>query len=454
LTGIIRRAIEQGADPSSFLQKAAMPVRLDRQSADFDQRFRDFLAAKREVSADVERATRAIVDDVVARGDAALIEATRKFDRLELDASGLRVTAAEIDAAVKACDAGTVDALKFARDRIDAFHRRQMPKDERFTDAAGVELGWRWSAVDAVGLYVPGGTAAYPSSVLMNAVPARVAGVLRVVMVVPAPDGRLNPLVLAAAHLGGVSEIYRVGGAQAVAALAYGTATIAPVAKIVGPGNAYVAAAKRLVFGKVGIDMIAGPSEVLVIADDTGNADWIAADLLAQAEHDTSAQSILITDSARLAADVERAVEAQLATLPRAAIARASWDDFGGIIKVASLDDAIELANAIAAEHLEIMTADAEGLSKKVRNAGAIFLGAHTPEAIGDYVGGSNHVLPTARSARFSSGLGVLDFMKRTSILKCGPDQLRALGPAAMTLGQAEGLDAHSRSVGLRLNLS
>ncbi|ERF83920.1 histidinol dehydrogenase [Bradyrhizobium viridifuturi] len=431
-----------------------MPVRLDRQSADFEQRFRDFLAAKREVSADVERATRAIVDDVAARGDAALLEATRKFDRLDITAAGLRITPAEIDAAVAACDPKTVEALSFARDRIETFHRRQLPKDERFTDAAGVELGWRWSAVDAVGLYVPGGTAAYPSSVLMNAVPARVAGVPRVVMVVPAPDGKLNPLVLAAAHLGGVSEIYRVGGAQAVAALAYGTASIAPVAKIVGPGNAYVAAAKRLVFGKVGIDMIAGPSEVLVIADDTGNADWIAADLLAQAEHDVSAQSILVTDSARLAADVERAVEAQLATLPRAAIARASWEDFGAVIKVAKLDDAVELANAIAAEHLEIMTADAEGLSKKVRNAGAIFLGAHTPEAIGDYVGGSNHVLPTARSARFSSGLGVLDFMKRTSILRCGPDQLRALGPAAMTLGQAEGLDAHSRSVGLRLNLS
>ncbi|MCA1452981.1 histidinol dehydrogenase [Bradyrhizobium sp. BRP22] len=431
-----------------------MPLRLDRSSADFEQRFAAFLTAKREVSADVERATRAIVDDVVARGDAALIEATRKFDRLDLDASRLRVTAAEIDAAVNACDAATVDALKFARDRIETFHQRQMPKDERFIDPLGVELGWRWSAVEAVGLYVPGGTAAYPSSVLMNAVPAKVAGVPRVVMVVPAPDGKLNPLVLAAAHLGGVAEIYRVGGAQAVAALAYGTATIAPVAKIVGPGNAYVAAAKRLVFGKVGIDMIAGPSEVLVIADDTGNADWIAADLLAQAEHDASAQSILITDSARLAADVERAVEAQLATLPRAEIARASWNDFGAIIQVEKLDDAVPLANAIAAEHLEVMTADSEAFAAKVRNAGAIFLGAHTPEAIGDYVGGSNHVLPTARSARFSSGLGVLDFMKRTSILKCGPDQLRALGPAAMTLGKAEGLDAHSRSVGLRLNLS
>ena len=431
-----------------------MPVRLDRNSADFDQRFAAFLAAKREVSADVEKATRAIVEDVAARGDAALIEATRKFDRLDIDAADLRVTAAEIDAAVEGCDPKIVEALALARDRIETFHRRQMPKDERFADPLGVELGWRWSAVDAVGLYVPGGTAAYPSSVLMNAVPAKVAGVPRVVMVVPAPDGRLNPLVLAAAQLGGVTEIYRVGGAQAVAALAYGTATIAPVAKIVGPGNAYVAAAKRLVFGKVGIDMIAGPSEVLVIADATGNADWIAADLLAQAEHDASAQSILITDSARLAADVERAVEAQLKTLPRAEIARASWNEFGAIIMVGDLDVAATLANAIAAEHLEIMTADAEALSAKVRNAGAIFLGPHTPEAIGDYVGGSNHVLPTARSARFSSGLGVLDFMKRTSILKCGPDQLRALGPAAMTLGKAEGLDAHSRSVGLRLNLS
>jgi len=409
---------------------------------------------KREVSADIEAATRAIVDDVAARGDAALIEATRKFDRLDLDAARLRVTPAEIDAAVKACDAKTIDALQFARDRIEVFHQRQLPKDEGFTDALGVELGWRWSSIESVGLYVPGGTAAYPSSVLMNAVPAKVAGVARVVMVVPSPDGKLNPLVLAAAYLGGVSEIYRVGGAQAVAALAYGTATIAPVAKIVGPGNAYVAAAKRLVFGKVGIDMIAGPSEVLVIADETGNAGWIAADLLAQAEHDVNAQSILITDDAALADEVERAVETQLATLPRAQIARASWNEFGAIILVKNLDDAVSLANAIAAEHLEIMTSDPEKLAAQIRNAGAIFLGAHTPEAIGDYVGGSNHVLPTARSARFSSGLGVLDFMKRTSILKCGPDQLRALGPAAMTLGKAEGLDAHARSVGLRLNLS
>src|SRR5579871_464008 len=413
-----------------------MPVRLDTSSADFADRFTAFLAMKREVAADVEAAARAIVDDVARRGDAALIEATARFDRLTLEAKSLRVRAAEIEAAAKACDTATLDALKFARDRIETFHRRQLPKDERFTDAAGVELGWRWSAIDAVGLYVPGGTAAYPSSVLMNAVPAKVAGVARVVMVVPSPDGKLNPLVLA------------------VAALAYGTATIAPVAKIVGPGNAYVAAAKRLVFGKVGIDMIAGPSEVLVVADDTGNADWIAADLLAQAEHDESAQSILITNSPRLADDVARAVQSQLATLPRARIAGRSWEDFGAIILVRHLDEAVPLADAIAAEHLEVMTADPDGFANKIRNAGAIFLGSHTPEAIGDYVGGSNHVLPTARSARFSSGLGVLDFMKRTSLLKCGPDQLRALGPAAMRLGKAEGLDAHSRSVGLRLNLS
>src|SRR3954447_18040806 len=347
-----------------------MPVRLDTSSADFAGRFDAFLVTRREAAADIEAATRAIVDDVAARGDAALLEATRKFDRLELDAAALRVSPTEIEVAVKACDATTLDALQFARDRIEAFHRKQLPRDERFTDALGVELGWRWSAIDAVGLYVPGGTAAYPSSVLMNVVPAKVAGVERMVMVVPSPDGKLNPLVLAAAHLGGVSEIYRIGGAQAIAALAYGTATIAPVAKIVGPGNAYVAAAKRLVFGKVGIDMIAGPSEVLVISDGTGNAGWIAADLLAQAEHDANAQSILVTNSKTLADDVARAVEAQLTTLPRAAIARASWNDYGAIILVQALDEAVVLANAIAAEHLEIMTADAEALSTKIRNAG------------------------------------------------------------------------------------
>src|ERR1700704_2795730 len=431
-----------------------MPIRVHSRAPDFAARFRAFLGSKRETAADVEAAVRAIVADVAARGDEALIELTQKFDRVNLTPAGLRVTAAEIAVAYAACDRRALDALTLARDRIETYHRRQLPKDERFTDALGVELGHRWTAIEAVGLYVPGGTAAYPSSVLMNAVPAKVAGVPRLVMVVPSPDGKLNPLVLAAAQLGGVSEIYRVGGAQAIAALAHGTESIKPVAKIVGPGNAYVAAAKRLVFGKVGIDMIAGPSEVLVIADATGNAGWIAADLLAQAEHDVNAQSILITDSPALADDVERAVQSQLATLPRADIARASWNDFGAIILVKNLDDAADLANAIAAEHLEIMTADPESVALKIRNAGAIFLGPHTPEAIGDYVGGSNHVLPTARSARFSSGLGVLDFMKRTSILKCGPDQLRALGPAAMTLGKAEGLDAHARSVGLRLNLT
>ncbi|MBV9532315.1 MAG: histidinol dehydrogenase [Bradyrhizobium sp.] len=430
-----------------------MPIRLDRSSADFDERFKLFLASKREASANVEEVARAIVADVAARGDAALIEATRKFDRLDLDADSLRVSGDELEAALKGCDAATIDALKFARDRIEAFHWRQLPQDERFVDTVGVELGWRWSAIESAGLYVPGGTAAYPSSVLMNAVPAKVAGVARLVMAVPAPEGKLNPLVVAAAHLCGIAEIYRVGGAQAIAALACGTATIAPVAKIVGPGNAYVAAAKRLVFGKVGIDMIAGPSEVLIVADDTGNPDFIAADLLAQAEHDKSAQSIMITDSPGLADDVARAVQSQLAKLPRAMIAAASWEDFGAIILVENMGEAVAIADAIAAEHLEVMTAEPEAFAAQIRNAGAIFLGSHTPEAIGDYVGGSNHVLPTARSARFSSGLGVLDFMKRTSLLKCGPEQLRALGPAAMTLGRAEGLEAHSRSVGLRLNL-
>jgi histidinol dehydrogenase len=395
---------------------------------------------------------RAIIADVAARGDHALIELTRTFDRLDLDQAGLRVTADEIAGAHASCDRRALDALAFARDRIEAYHRRQLPKDDRFTDALGVELGSRWTAIESVGLYVPGGTAAYPSSVLMNAVPAKVAGVPRLVMVVPAPDGKLSPLVLAAARLAGIDEIYRVGGAQAIAALAYGTETIAPVAKIVGPGNAYVAAAKRLVFGMVGIDMIAGPSEVLILADRTGNPDWIAADLLAQAEHDASAQSILITDDPDLARDVEAAVDAQLKSLPRVRVAEASWRDFGVIIVVGGLAEAVPLVDTIAPEHLEIASANAEDLASRIRNAGAIFLGPHTPEAIGDYVGGSNHVLPTARSARFSSGLGVPDFMKRTSILKCGPDQLRALAPAAIALGEAEGLDAHARSVAMRLN--
>jgi histidinol dehydrogenase len=431
-----------------------MPLRLDSQNADFPAQFRDFLGVKREASHDVEQTVRGIIAEVQTRGDAALTEFTAKFDRVDLGTIGLRVTPAEIDAAAALCEPEALAALKLARDRIEAYHLRQMPKDDRFTDALGVEMGSRWTAIEAVGLYVPGGTAAYPSSVLMNAVPAKVAGCARLVMVVPAPDGKLNPLVLAAAKLAGVDEIYRIGGAQAVAALAYGTESIAPVAKIVGPGNAYVAAAKRLVFGQVGIDMIAGPSEVLILADKTGNADWIAADLLAQAEHDASAQSILITDDAALADQVEKAVASQLKTLPRADIASASWRDFGAIIMVPKLDDAIALVDRLAPEHLEIAAENAEALVSKIRNAGAIFIGAHTPEAIGDYVAGSNHVLPTARSARFSSGLGVLDFMKRTSLLKCGPDQLRALGPAAIALGEAEGLTAHARSVSIRLNQS
>ena len=429
-----------------------MAIHLDIRSGDFAQKFRAFLDTKREAAADVEAAVRAIVVDVAARGDHALKDYALKFDRFDLDRVGLRVTAAEIAAAVAACSRETLDALELARARIEAYHRRQVPLDDRFTDALGVELGSRWTAIEAVGLYVPGGTAAYPSSVLMNAVPAKVAGVPRIAMVVPAPGGKLNPLVLAAANLAGVDEIFRVGGAQAIAALAYGTATLAPVAKIVGPGNAYVAAAKRVVFGKVGIDMVAGPSEVLILADRTGNADWIAADLLAQAEHDESAQAILITDDERLAGAVEQAVAAELKQLTRGKVAGASWRDFGAVILVRSLDEALPLVYAIAPEHLEIAAADGEALASRVRNAGAIFIGAHTPEAIGDYVAGSNHVLPTARSARFSSGLGVLDFMKRTSILKCGPEQLRALADAAIVLGNAEGLEAHARSVAIRLN--
>jgi histidinol dehydrogenase len=429
-----------------------MPIRLDSQADDFAIRFAAFLASKREDAADVEQTVRAIIADVAARGDDALVAYTRKFDRLDVRASSLRLTPAEIDDAFASCDRNARDALALACSRIEAYHRRQVPADERFTDALGVELGWRWSPIGAAGLYVPGGTAAYPSSVLMNAVPAKVAGVPRLVMVVPAPDGRLNPLVLAAAKLAGVDEIYRVGGAQAVAALAYGTATIAPVDKIVGPGNAYVAAAKRLVFGKVGIDMIAGPSEVLILAGGGANPQWIAADLLAQAEHDAAAQAILVTDDPQLVSDVERAVEAQLATLPRAGTARASWNEFGAVILVRRLEEAVPLVDAVAPEHLEIIADDAEGLAGRIRNTGAIFLGPYTPEAIGDYVAGSNHVLPTARSARFSSGLGVIDFMKRTSLLKCGPEQLAKLGPAAIVLGEAEGLSAHARSVAIRIN--
>lgn len=430
-----------------------MPVRLNTRDADFAVRFGALLDARRETVNDVEQAVRAIVDDVAANGDRALIALTRQFDRLDLTEAGLRVSEAEIEAGAAAVDGPTRAALEFAMTRIEQHHRRQVPADLRYTDAAGVELGHRWTPLESVGLYVPGGTAAYPSSVLMNAVPARVAGVERLAMVVPSPDGRLSPLVLAAAKLAGVSEIYRIGGAQAVAALAYGTATIAPVVKIVGPGNAYVAAAKRLVFGRVGIDSIAGPSEVLVLADTGADAEWIAADLLAQAEHDKAAQSILITPDAELADAVELAIERQLATLPRAAIAGASWRDHGAIVLVRELNEAPALIDRVAPEHLEIAAADAdaERLATRIRNAGAIFIGAYTPEAIGDYVGGSNHVLPTSRAARYASGLSVLDFMKRTSILKCGPGQLAALGPAAIVLGRAEGLDAHARSVELRM---
>jgi len=425
---------------------------LDQRSEDFEARFSAFLSTKREVSDDVNAVVRDIIDDVRRRGDSALIDYSARFDAVDLAAVGLRITDADIDAAIAVTDPEVLDALKLAAERIEKHHARQMPKDDIYEDALGVGLGSRWTAIEAVGLYVPGGTASYPSSVLMNALPAKVAGVPRVVMVVPASGGAINPTVLAAARIAGVTEIYRVGGAQAVAALAYGTETIAPVAKIVGPGNAYVAAAKRQVFGQVGIDMIAGPSEVLVIADSENDPDWIAADLLAQAEHDEGAQSILITDDRDFGEAVEQAVERQLKSLSRTATAAKSWADFGAIILVGDLSASVPLADRIAAEHLELAIAEPDALLNRIRNAGAIFVGRHTPEVIGDYVGGSNHVLPTARSARFSSGLSVLDYVKRTSILRLGPDQLAALAPAAITLANSEGLDAHARSVSIRLN--
>jgi histidinol dehydrogenase len=428
-----------------------MPKRLQTRAPDFEKAFAAFLSDKREVSADVEAAVAKIIADIRARGDTALIDLSRTFDHVDLAVLGMRVSREEMRAARAACEKETLAALALAGERIDEHHRRQLPVNERYTDQEGVELGWRWTAVESVGLYVPGGLASYPSSVLMNAVPAKVAGVPRVVMVVPSPRGELNPLVLAAAELCGIEEVYRIGGAQAVAALAYGTETISPVAKIVGPGNAYVAAAKRQVFGQVGIDSIAGPSEVLIIADKHNDPEWIAADLLAQAEHDTAAQAILMTDDAAFARAVEKAVERQLETLPRGNIAGESWNVFGAVIELSSLSEAPALADRIAAEHLEIATADAEALSERIRNAGAIFLGSKTPEMIGDYVAGSNHVLPTARSARFSSGLGVLDFMKRTSLLKLNGTALSALAPAAMALARAEGLEAHRRSAEIRL---
>ncbi|MBR0557260.1 histidinol dehydrogenase [Ciceribacter sp. L1K23] len=430
-----------------------MAIWLEQTSEGFEKRFADFLTTKREVSDDVNHAVSAIVADVRSRGDAALADYSRRFDGIDFAVTPMRVTPGEIDEAMRQVEPDVIGALRLAAERIEKHHARQMPKDDIYEDAIGVGLGSRWTAIDAVGLYVPGGTASYPSSVLMNALPAKVAGVARIVMVVPASGGRINPTVLAAAKIAGVEEIYRIGGAQAVAALAYGTESIAPVAKIVGPGNAYVAAAKRHVFGTVGIDMIAGPSEVLVIADRNNDPDWLAADLLAQAEHDPGAQSILITDDAGLGHAVEAAVERQLKSLSRSETATASWRDFGAIILVKTLMDAIPLANRIAAEHLELAVDDPDALMVDIRNAGAIFVGRHTPEVIGDYVGGSNHVLPTARSARFSSGLSVLDFVKRTSILRLGPDQLRQLAPAAIALATSEGLDAHARSVAIRLNL-
>lgn len=429
-----------------------MPARLDATQSDFDERFEEVLA-RRGVATEVADSVTEIIADIRRRGDAGLIDATRRFDRFDATTTGLTVLDTELDDAERSTAAGAIDAMAFAKSRIEAYHRRQLPNDDRFTDADGVVLGSKWTPIDAVGLYVPGGTAAYPSSVLMNALPAKIAGVGRVVMVVPAPEGQLNPLVLSAARLAGVDEIYRVGGAQAVAALTFGTASIKPVDKIVGPGNAYVAEAKRQVFGHVGIDSIAGPSEVLIIADEGGNPDWIAADLLAQAEHDILAQSILITNSREIAQATMAAAEKQLNDLPRAEIAARSWRERGVIVIVPTIAAAVPLANKIAAEHVELHVSDPESLAGEITNAGALFLGPHTPEAIGDYVAGPNHVLPTSGSARFSSGLSVLDFMKRTSILRCGPDQLRALGGNAVTLAEAEGLSGHARSVTIRLNL-
>ena len=429
-----------------------MPVRLDAADPRFEDGFRGLLHAKREASEDVQVVVHGILEDIRARGDAALIDCTARFDRQTLTAETLRIQPAEIDAALAQCGKDLLAALDTAAERIEAFHRNQVPEALDYKDAAGVRLGARWTPVGAVGLYVPGGTAAYPSSVLMNAMPAKVAGVERIAMVVPTPDGKLNPLVLAAARRAGVTEIYRVGGAQAVGALAYGTATIAPVDKIVGPGNAFVAAAKRQVYGVVGIDSIAGPSEILVVADKHNDPAWIAMDLLSQAEHDTSAQSILITDDADFADAVCRAVDRHLETLPRTAIAGESWREHGAVILVRDLTaDAPALVDRLAPEHLELAVDDPDALALRIRNAGAIFLGRHTPEAIGDYVAGPNHVLPTSRTARFSSGLNVLDFMKRTTFVGCDPASLQAIGPVAVTLARAEGLDAHALSVALRL---
>ncbi|RBW58755.1 histidinol dehydrogenase [Ruegeria sp. A3M17] len=428
-----------------------MPVFLDATSPEFETTFKTLLSAKREDSPDVDAVVAGIIDDVRNRGDAAVIELTAKFDRLELTSETLAFSAEQITEAVDQVSAEDRAALELAAARIRAYHERQMPEDHAWTDETGATLGWRWSAVSAAGLYVPGGLASYPSSVLMNAIPAKVAGVERLAIAVPTPDGQVNPLVLLAARLSGVDTVYRVGGAQAIAALAYGTDSIAPVDKITGPGNAFVAAAKRRVFGKVGIDMIAGPSEILVIADKDNDPDWIALDLLSQAEHDESAQSILITDDAGFGQAVAKAVAKRLETLQRRAIAGASWRDFGAIITVRDLDEAAALSNRIAPEHLELCVADPVALSAKTVHAGAIFLGQYTPEAIGDYVGGPNHVLPTARSARFSSGLSVMDFLKRTTLSQMTPEALRAIGPAAEQLAHSESLEAHGLSVTARL---
>lgn len=430
-----------------------MPLELSSSDKDFAPRFKEFLDAKREADADVAEAVTRIVADVRKRGDAALIDYTGKFDRLDLTSGALRLPKEEIAGASARIEKDLLDALKLAARRIEAYHARQKPKDLRFTDDDGVELGAQWRAVEAAGVYVPGGLASYPSSVLMNAVPARVAGVERIAMMVPAPGGDLNPLVLAAAEIAGVDEVYPIGGAQAIAALAYGTETIRPVDVIVGPGNAYVAEAKRQVYGVVGIDMIAGPSEIVVVADRDNDPGWIAADLLSQAEHDKVAQSVLITDDADLAGKVVAEVERQLSELPRVEIARASWDDHGAVFIVESLDQAPALVDAIAPEHVELLVADPDAMLSKIRNAGAAFLGPYTPEPIGDYVAGTNHVLPTGRRARFSSGLSVLDFMKRTSIVKCDPASFSVIGPAAERLARAEGLGAHAESVARRLAL-
>ena len=425
--------------------------RLDTTRTDFDTEFRKLLAERDNDTARVDGPVTEILAAVRARGDEALCEFTNRFDRTDVTPDRLRITPDEIEAACAEVAPELLDSLEVAASRIESFHKAQMPEGLRYVDQAGVTLGMRWTALDSVGLYVPGGKAAYPSSVLMNAIPARVAGVKRIAMCVPTPDGALNPLVLAAARRSGVSEIYRVGGAQAVAAMAYGTATIAPVDRVVGPGNAYVAEAKRQVFGTVGIDSIAGPAEVVVIADANNDPRAIALDLLAQAEHDPMAQSILITPDTAMAEKVERAVATELETLPRAEIARTSWDAHGAIVIVRDLDEAADLVNTIAPEHLELMIDNPAPVFERVRHAGAIFVGRYCPEAIGDYVGGPNHVLPTSRTARFSSGLSVFDFIKRTTFIEAQAESLREIGPAAVSLAQAEGLDAHALSVSVRL---